>query len=234
LQLGRWWRRLAEHRRWTPLADPPALGQILAALSGQAPPETVLADWLARCADPAPARRRAEPAAPAVPALLRVAAAAQDWADWEQRPPARADRLPTAALFLAACLWRRHGTTPTTALPLWSATPRRLDALALTTGPAWIAGVLAAVAEAAQRAGQELSRLQAAAGRAAALRRTARSHLPEAAALALREPVLTAAGLAAGLRISHQAALGLLRDLVAAGVLQEATGRTTWRAFGVA
>lgn len=228
LQLGRWWRRLAEHRTWSPLAAAPALRQILAQLGDQEPAEDMLADWLAAFAGRPPAAGWAEPA------LLRVARAAQAWAAWDYTGSARADRLPTAALFLAACLWRRHGTTSTMALPFWSAPPRRLDALALATGPAWIAGVLAAVAEAAQRAGQELSRLQTAAGRAAALRRTARSRLPAAASLALREPVLTAAGLAAGLRTSHQAALGLLRQLVAAGVLQEATGRAAWRAFGVA
>ena len=90
------------------------------------------------------------------------------------------------------------------------------------------------MAKAAQRTGQDLPRLQTAAVRAAALRRMARSHLPEAAAHALREPVLTAAGLATRLRISPQAALGLLRQLVKAGVLQEATECAAWHAFGVA
>jgi Fic family protein len=137
-------------------------------------------------------------------------------------------------MFLAACLWRRDGTTPAVALPLWSAPPRRLEALALATGPAWLAGFLAAAAEAAQRAGQDLTRLQTAADRAAALRRTARSRLPQAASLALRAPVLTAAGLASRLRVSPQAALALLKQLVAAGVLQETTGRAAWRAFAVA
>ena len=148
---------------------------------------------------------------------------------WEYGGPVRADRLPTAALFLAACLWRRHGSTPTLALPLWSASPDRLEALAFATGSAWCAGFLVVVAEAAQRAGQDLTRLQTAASRAAALRRTARSRLPEAVSLALREPVLTAADLATRLCISPQAALGLLRQLVAAGVLREATGRSAWR-----
>jgi len=94
--------------------------------------------------------------------------------------------------------------------------------------------------EAADRAGQAFTRLQTAAGRAAALRRTARSRLPEAASLALRAPLalralaLIAAGLAGRPRVSPQAALGLLRQLVAAGVLQEATSRAAWRAFVVA
>jgi signal transduction histidine kinase len=157
-----------------------------------------------------------------------------------------------AALFLAACLWRRAGggpsagrgpsagsgpatgATPSLALPVWSATPRHLERLALTVGPAWLGGFLTTVTDAARRAGQDLTRLQIAAERAAALRRTARSRLPAAAALALRQPVLTARGLAERLRLSPQAALGLLNQLVAAGVLKEATGRAAWRAFVVA
>ena len=85
-----------------------------------------------------------------------------------------------------------------------------------------------------RRAGQELSRLQGAAEKAAALRRTARSQLPAAAALAVRLPVLTARGLVDQLKLSPQAALILLKQLVAAGVLHEATGRAAWRAFVVA
>jgi predicted ArsR family transcriptional regulator len=42
--------------------------------------------------------------------------------------------------------------------------------------------------------------------------------------------VLTAAGLARQLRLTPQAALGLLSQLVAAGVLREATGGAAWRA----
>ncbi len=228
LQFGRWWRRLTEHRTWSPLADAVSLRQLLGQLGDQEPAEDVLADWLARFAG------RPDAGQAAIPALLRAGHAAQAWAACEPVEPARIDRLPTAALFLSACLWRRDGMTPALALPVWSAPPRQLEALALATGPAWRAGFLAAVAAAAQRAGQELSRLQTAADRASALRRTARSRLPEAAAFALRAPVLTAAGLASRLRVSHQAALGLLKQLVAADVLQEATGRAAWRAFTVA
>ncbi len=229
LRFGRWWRRLAEHHTWSPLADAASLRPLLGQLGGQEPAEELLADWLSRFSGRSPATSRPD----TIPALLHAGQAAQAWAVWEQAAPARLDRLPTAAVFLAACLWRRHGNTPTVALPFWSAPPRQLEALALATGPAWRAGFLAAVAEAAQRAGQELTRLQAAAGRAADVRRTSRSHLPEAVSLALRAPVLTAAGLATRLRISHQAATGLLRQMVAAGVLQEATGRAAWRAFSV-
>ena len=66
------------------------------------------------------------------------------------------------------------------------------------------------------------TRLHTAAERARQLRRAARSHLPAAIALARVER----------LRISPQAALGLLNQLVAA-VLKEATGRATWRAFAI-
>jgi hypothetical protein len=228
LQLGRCWRRLAEHRSWSPLADAASLRPLLGQLGGQKPAEDVLADWLSRFAG------RPDAVQAAFPALLRAGQAAQAWAATERANPDKTDRLPTAAMFLAACLWRRDGTTPAVALPLWSAPPRRLEALALATGPAWLAGFLAAAAEAAQRAGQDLTRLQTAADRAAALRRTARSRLPQAASLALRAPVLTAAGLASRLRVSPQAALALLKQLVAAGVLQETTGRAAWRAFAVA
>jgi len=226
LHLAQLWKRLAEQRSWTPLADAAAVRPLLAQLGGE-PSEAVVADWLGRHAKGRPAGSLA------VPALLQAAQAAQAWS--EQDPgPGRADRLNTAALVLAACAWKQAGNTPSLALPIWSATPGRLEPLGLTGGPAWLPGFLDAVTDAAQRAGQELFRLQAAAERAAALRRTARSQLPAAAALALRLPVLTARGLAGRLRISPQAALGLLKQLADAGVLREATGRASWRAFVVA
>ena len=195
LHLAQLWKRLAEQRSWTPLADAAALRPLLAQLGGGEPSEAALADWLGRYAEGQPA------GAPAVPALLRAAQAAQAWPA-QDGGPEWADRLNTAALVLAACTWKQAGSTPSLALPVWSAAPGRLGFLGLTAGPAWLPGFLDAVADAAQRAGQELFRLQAAAERAAALRRTARSQLPDAAALALRLPVLTARGLADRLRIS--------------------------------
>jgi predicted transcriptional regulator len=50
----------------------------------------------------------------------------------------------------------------------------------------------------------------------------------------LRTPVVTARDLADELSITPQAALGLLRQLIAAGVVREATGRAAWRAFTTA
>jgi hypothetical protein len=226
LQFARLWLRLAEHRSWAPLADPTAFTELLATLGHHAPAEDAVAAWRDRFAG--------RPAAgDPSPILLRAGLAAQAWAANEPGE-GRGDHLPTAALFLAACLWRHAGSTPALALPLWSATPRQLSALGRLSGPDWLAGFLGVVTDAAWRAGQDLSRLQIAATRAAALRRTARSRLPATATLALRHPVLTASGLAARLRITPQAALILLKQLVGAGVLREATGRAAWRAFVVA
>ncbi len=233
LQLGRLWRRLAEHRSWAPLAETASLRQLLAQLGDHAQTEDGLADWLGRFASRRAAASSAA-AGGALPALVLAAQAAQAWPEWQHPEEGRGDRLATAAVFLAACIWRWSDATPAIALPIWSATPRQLDSLALTTGPLWVADFLGVITDATQCAGQELTRLQTAAERAATLRRTARSQLPAAAVLALRLPVLTARGLADQLRISPQAALGLLKELVAAGVLREATGRASWRAFVVA
>lgn len=129
--------------------------------------------WLGQFAGrPAPS----DAAPRALPAQLRTAQAAQAWSEHEPGQ-GRGYHLATAALFLAACVWRRAGITPVLALPFWSATPGQLDHLALTAGPAWIFGFLMVVADAARGANQELSWLQGAA-KAAALRRTARSSPP--------------------------------------------------------
>ena len=50
----------------------------------------------------------------------------------------------------------------------------------------------------------------------------------------LRTPVVTARGLADSLSVTPQAAPGVLRQLIAAGVVREATGRAAWRAFTTA
>jgi predicted transcriptional regulator len=55
--------------------------------------------------------------------------------------------------------------------------------------------------------------------------------MPAALELLVREPVMTAAGLARRLDITPQAALALLRQLVEAGLIREATGRAAWRVF---
>ena len=68
---------------------------------------------------------------------------------------------------------------------------------------------------------------------AATLKAGGRSHLADAVAFALREPVVTARGLGEGIGVSTRSALDLLKRLVEEGLLREATGRTAWRAFVV-
>src|SRR5271156_5225351 len=89
-----------------PLADADACGQLLALLSDPAADVTA---WLTRFAGRAAAED-------AVPVCCGRDWAAQAWAMHADslRPPGegRGDRLPTAALFLAGCLWRRFGSTP--------------------------------------------------------------------------------------------------------------------------
>jgi len=237
LRFARLWRRLAEHRSRTPLDDAAALRSLLGELGDHTPSEQAIAAWRARFLARPPIAHstiaHSTIAGPALPMLVRAGLGALTWRSHEPSP-CGPDRLGSASLFLSACLWRRVGDTPSLALPIWSATPRHLDTLARTTGPDWLACFLATVTDAARRAGQELSRLQTAATRAAALQRTARSRLSDTAALALRQPVLTASGLAEQLRLTPQAALVLLKQLIAAEVLREATGRAAWRAFVIA
>ena len=168
------------------------------------------------------------------PALLAAALAAAGWmrqaGEAEPARPAAAQ-----ALLLAAAVLRQRGRAPNVPLPFWAgfAQPprRRPDPL----HPDWPALFLLAVAEAARRGLAELDWLNAAATRAAALAARERSHgqAGKAAEIALRQPVLTATGLAAALGATPQGALLIIKRLVAAGVLREATGRTSFRAFMV-
>jgi predicted ArsR family transcriptional regulator len=66
------------------------------------------------------------------------------------------------------------------------------------------------------------------------LRVTARSRLPDALDAVLRTPVVTADSLAKALHVTPRAALGLLRQLTASGIVLEATGPASWRAFALA
>src|SRR5689334_2950996 len=89
--------------------------------------------------------------------------------------------------------------------------------------------------EAAARIGlEELDRLQKAEAKASELRRTARSRLSDAVGVALRLPVVTRSELAGKLNVSGPAAQGLLRQMMEAGIVREATGRAAWRAFALA
>ena len=228
LTVARLWRRLGEQRTWRPLETPEALATALTPLGKTAPP-AILHDRLHRLTQ-----------LPDLPPLLIAATIARDWhdtglpvrsrSDFASAKTGRSDRLSLPGCFLAAAVWQADGGN---ALPLWSAPVQRLHRLALQPRHGWLASFLGAVADAAQQAGQELARLQRAEARAAALTRTARSRLPEAAAQALRRPVITARLLATALGVSHRAALGLTGQLAAAGIIREATGRAAWRAFAV-
>jgi hypothetical protein len=186
------------------------------------------------------ARRRAAQR----PALLRAAGAAAAWME-----SGIADRPDAAqALAVAAMLLRRAGTLRTIPLPIWAGwsalcaaddpgiLPRlRGDVAARLAGGSWPAVFLHLAAEAARAGLRTLAALRRAeaAGAALAAGEDRRSRLPEAVALLLRHPALTAPALAAHLAITPQAALRILTRVAAAGVAAEITGRKSFRAFGI-
>jgi len=218
LRLARLWRRLAEFRTWAPLADATAMRETLQSLGyrGAFPDAEAEADeWLASVH----IREQG-------PALIRAGRAARDWMN---RPGA--EPLSPDGIFLAACLWREKGFGRAVSLPFWAASEQHHHRLALRTSVAWMAGFLDCVALAAKTAGDELARLQAAEEKGLGLVRTARSRLPAARDTVLRTPIVTARGLAKSLDVTPQAALGLLGQLIEAGIIREATGRASWRAF---
>ena len=142
--------------------------------------------------------------------------------------------LAADALFLAACLWRQSGFGRSIALPFWLAPEAHLNRLAPRIGLDWMASFLTCVAHAAKAVLADLLRLQDTAEKARRLSFTARSKMPAAIELLLREPVMTAADLARRLDITPQASLALLRQLVDGGLVREATGRAAWRVFVLA
>jgi HTH DNA binding domain len=211
LTVARLWRRLCQSQTWRPLQDPEALAAILPSLGESAAP---LAERLERL-------RPSDDLPTLITAGLLVR-------DWQERPT---DRLSLPGTFLAACTWQAQGAA---ALPVWSAPVQRLHRLALQPRQGWLPLFLQAVGDAAMRGRQELARLQRAEAKAAGVVRTARSHLPDAVAVALRLPVVTPRLIAAAVGITHRAALGLTRELETSGVIRETTGRSAWRAFAVA
>ncbi len=218
LRFARLWRRLAEYRTWRPLADATSLLETLQSLGFRS--DAVTADvWLASV------NARVEG-----PALIRAGRAARNWIN---RPGGR-DPLSLDGMLLAACLWREQGFGRPLALPFWSAGEQRHHRLSLRVGLEWMAGYLDGVAAAARVGGDELARLQSAEEKGQTLVRTVRSRLPAALEAMLRAPIVTARGLAKDLDVTSQAALGLLRQLREAGIIREATGRGSWRAFVVA
>ena len=220
LRLARLWRRLAELRTWAPLADAAAMRETLNSLGCQSGFSDAEADeWLGSFAGREPGL-----------ALIHAARAARDW----MNRPAAIDPLPPDGTFLAACVWREKGFGRGVSLPFWAAPGQRHQRLALRVGTDWVAGFMGCVADGAKAGMSELTRLEQAEEKGRSLGRTARSRLPEAVESVLRAPIVTAQGLAHRLRVTPQAALGLLRQLIAAGLIREATGRASWRAFVLA
>ncbi|MDT8332890.1 helix-turn-helix domain-containing protein, partial [Roseomonas gilardii] len=80
-----------------------------------------------------------------------------------------------------------------------------------------------------------LDRLEVAQQQLAALAEGVRrsSSLPAATELVLRRPLVTAPQLVKGLGLTHQGALLILARLQEAWIVQEVTGRGSFRAFAV-
>lgn len=217
LRLARLWRRLAEHRTWRPIADAAAVRDTLASLGWSVANDNgAIEDWLHTT------RRRDRG-----PALICAGHGARDWMNRQ----GHGDPLATDGLFLAACVWRDAGFGRDIPLLFWAAPIQLHHRLSLRIGTEWLAGFLTCIAAAARGAREELAGLQRAETAGATLARTTRSQLPRAVEHVLRSPVVTARSLAEDLAISPQAALRLLRHLIVAGVIREATGRAAWRAF---
>jgi hypothetical protein len=143
------------------------------------------------------------------------------------------DRNPDE-MFFAACLWQEKNPRALIPLPFWSAPEQRFRPLVeLQFGPAWVAEFLECVAAAAMVGLHELNRLQEAEKKGRMMGATARSRLPKAVDAVLRAHIVTAAGLAKSIRVTPQAALSLLQQLAAAGIVREVTGRASWRAYAL-
>ena len=219
LRLARLWRRIAELRTWRPLADAATLRETLRSLGCRTPEDPELRDWLAsvRAIDRGPL-------------LIRAGHAARDWLNHAGIEPHN-----PAAFFLAACLWReKTQLPPPIGLPFWAAPEQQHHLLSLRIGREWIAQFLECVTAAALIGSRELHRLHEIEQKGLFLGATARSRLPQAFEAVLRAPIVTAASLAKALDVTPQAALGLLRQLLAVGIVREATGRASWRAFALA
>ena len=218
LRLARQWRRLGDFRSWRPLADVAAVREAVQSLGGGVPDDAEIADWLSLLHN----RQQG-------PMLIRAGRAAATWMNLagvkEQNPD---------GFFLAACVWReKAGRPPIVSLPFWSAPELRHHRLELHFGTEWMADFLDCVRAAAITGLQELERLRQAEEKARKLGVTARSRLPDAVNALLRAPVVTANSLAQTLKVTPQAALGLLRQLMEAEIVRETTGRNLWRAFSI-
>lgn len=215
LHYARLWRRLAEFRTWRPLADADKLRDTLKTLDFSGPDDTDMADWLASI-------RMLERG----PDLILAGRAAREWmnlAGIKERNP--------DGIFVAACLWQEKNARAAIPLPFWAAPEQRHHRLELQFGIAWMAEFLECVAAAAMAGLHELNRLQEAEKKGRMLGSTARSRLPQAVDAVLRAHIVTTASLAKAVDVTPQAALGLLKQLTAAGIVREATGKASWRSF---
>lgn len=215
LRLARLWRCIAELRTWRPLADAGTLRETLRLLGCQTPGDPAIDDWLGSI-------RLLEHG----PILIRAGRAARDWlnrADVESHNP--------AGFFVAACLWREKTAHAPIPLPFWSAPKQYHSRLGLCIGLDWIAQFLECVAAASIIGLRELARLHEAEKKRGILGSTARSRLPDALDTVLRTPIVTADSLAKALHVTPRAALSLLRHLMTAGIVRQASGRASRRAF---
>jgi len=200
---------------------------------------------------PVPPRRRfgsaGEERQRALPPLLVAALAAAAWME-----SGIADvPTPLQALLAAVALLARSGVAGAVFVPVWAAYPAAgfgdrdalpglrsdvIDRLAgRGRGVAWPVVFLHMVAESARAGLRELDRLVGVAekGRVLTTRCDKRSRLPDTIETLLRVPVLTSKALAGKLRVAPQTATALLRDLRAAGLVREVTGRGSFRAFAL-
>jgi hypothetical protein len=95
---------------------------------------------------------------------------------------------------------------------------QRFRRLELQFGLAWMAEFLECVTAAAIVGLHEINRLQEAEEKGRLMGATARSRLPKAVDAVLRAHIVTPASLAGSIRVTPQAALGLLRQLTAVGI----------------
>jgi hypothetical protein len=253
LALARLLRRLAGTRGRRLLADVGAAADALAPFGGGALDPGRFEAWRAACAVPAaPPRRRfagrREGVRPPMPPLLVAAQAAQTWMEHGITETA----IAPAALLAAAGIAARSGVVRTVFLPVWAAWPAvgagerdalpglRSDVADRLLGRGmpvtWPIAFLHLVAEGARTGQRALDRLLVAAGKGRDLTASCdrRSRLPDAVDALLRAPVLTPKALAARLRIAPQTGTALLRELAAAGLVREVTGRGSFRAFALA
>jgi hypothetical protein len=158
---------------------------------------------------------------------------------------------PMQALLAAAGFLVGNGALRVVIPPLWAAYPTigQGDAGALPllrsdvaarfssapAAPVWLLAFLHLLAEGARTAMRKLDQLLEVAerGRGLVADCDRRSRLPAAMDSVLRSAVLTPKGLAAQLAIAPQTATALLRELRAAKLVTEITGRRSFRAFAI-